>query len=279
MNDSNVAEYGFDTPGPVRLYVELGEGLLEVTASERATSTVHIEGRRAREVVVEQTQDGISVIAPRNRTGIFSGDQRLTLRVEVPSGSGLTVRTGSADVVAAGAYGDVRVKNGSGDVRLDQVGGVAVLDTGSGAVQVASGEGELRIRSGSGDVAVGRAGAASSISTGSGDVRLGAALADVVVKTGSGGLAIEQAEADVAMTTGSGSLVIGAASRGRITAKGASGDLRIGVPDGTPVWTDISTVTGRVRSDLRSVGEPQPGQDHLELRAVTVSGDVTLAAV
>ena len=41
------------------------------------------------------------------------------------------------------------------------------------------------------------------------------------------------------MTTGSGDTVIRTATRGRITSKGASGDVRIGVPVGTPVWTDI----------------------------------------
>lgn len=38
--------------------------------------------------------------------------------------------------------------------------------------------------------------------------------------------------------------------------------------------TDI--VSGRVHSDLDGAGEPAEGQDYVELRAKTVSGDVVL---
>jgi DUF4097 and DUF4098 domain-containing protein YvlB len=64
--------------------------------------------------------------------------------------------------------------------------------------------------------------------------------------------------------------------RGRLTAKNVSGDVRVGIPAGIPVWTDISSVTGSVRSDLDGAGEPSDGQDYIELRARTVSGDVYL---
>jgi len=97
------------------------------------------------------------------------------------------------------------------------------------------------------------------------------------VKTGSGDLEVGESSNDVSMSTGSGNLVVNRAHRGRVTAKGASGDVRIGIPAGVPVWTDITTVSGAIRSQLTGAGEPQPGQDHVEVRARTVSGDVVLA--
>jgi hypothetical protein len=42
------------------------------------------------------------------------------------------------------------------------------------------------------------------------------------------------------------------------------------------VWTDITTVTGQIQSSLQGAGQPQEGQDHVEVRAKTVSGDVVL---
>ena len=42
------------------------------------------------------------------------------------------------------------------------------------------------------------------------------------------------------------------------------------------MWTDVSSVSGHVRSDLVGAGQPEEGQDYLEIRATTVSGDVTL---
>ncbi len=83
----------------------------------------------------------------------------------------------------------------------------------------------------------------------------------------------------MSLSTGSGDLTIGTARRGRVSAKGASSDVRIGIPAGTPVWADINTVTGSVRSDIASVGAPQEGQDHIELEARTVSGDIVLKQV
>ena len=47
----------------------------------------------------------------------------------------------------------------------------------------------------------------------------------------------------------------------------------------TPVWTDISSLTGRIHSTLSGAGQPAEGQDHVEVRAVTVSGDVELVEV
>ena len=52
-------------------------------------------------------------------------------------------------------------------------------------------------------------------------------------------------------------------------AKNASGDVRVGIPAGVPVWTDVSSVTGQVHSDLQGAGEPAEGQDYIELRAKT----------
>ena len=62
-------------------------------------------------------------------------------------------------------------------------------------------------------------------------------------------------------------------------AKGASGDVRVGIPSGLPVWTDLSTVSGSIRSSLEGAGQPAEGQDHVELRAKTVSGDIVLTQI
>jgi hypothetical protein len=50
----------------------------------------------------------------------------------------------------------------------------------------------------------------------------------------------------------------------------------VGIPSGVPVWTDVSTLTGSVTSNLVGAGEPAEGQPYVELRAKTVSGDVRL---
>ncbi len=138
---------------------------------------------------------------------------------------------------------------------------------------------ELRVKSGSGDVNVRHAEGALGISNGSGDVEIGTSSGPTAVKTGSGDLRLEDARSDVSMSTGSGDMLITSAHRGKVTAKGASGDVLIGIPAGTPVWTDITTVSGTIHSNLEGAGQPEDGADHVELRAKTVSGDVILKQV
>ena len=62
----------------------------------------------------------------------------------------------------------------------------------------------------------------------------------------------------VSMSTGSGDLVIGTATRGKVTAKSASGDVQIGIPAGVPVWTDLTTVSGAIHSNLQGPASPSP---------------------
>lgn len=273
-----MTEHHFETHEPVQLVVEIGKGHVDVTATDTTETRVQVEGRTADEVTVEQSGRQISVVGPR-RSGLFSGDSALQVTVTVPTGSGLFTRLGSADLVGHGSFGTSKVKCGSGDVRLEVLAEASIVETGSGDVRVDGAHAELRIKSGSGDVSVGQAGAGLVVSTGSGDVVVDRSQGASVVKTGSGDLSIGATAADVTVTTGSGDVQIGSAARGRISAKGASGDIRVGIPSGTPVWTDVSTVSGAIRSDLQGAGQPEEGQDHVELRARTVSGDIQLVQV
>lgn len=268
----------FTTPEPVALYVELGAGKLRVDATETAESQVEISGPRAEEFVVELQGRNLAVVAPKSRFFGIGADDHV-VRVVVPTGSDLATKTGSADAETTGTLGVVKLKTGSGDIELERAEGPVVVDSGSGDIRCHEAVAEVRIKSGSGDVDLGDIRGTTGISTGSGDVVIGVVHDRTVVKTGSGDLELKRAEADVSLTTASGDLVIGHAPRGRITAKNVSGDVRIGIPSGTPVWTDLNSVTGSVDSDLASVGKPADGQDYVELRATTVSGDVRLVQV
>jgi DUF4097 and DUF4098 domain-containing protein YvlB len=87
---------------------------------------------------------------------------------------------------------------------------------------------------------------------------------------------VHNPEGDVSLSTASGDLTVDLMGTGQLAAKNVSGDIRVGVPGGVPVWTDISTLSGSVRSNLAGAGQPEEGQEFLELRAKTVSGDIVL---
>jgi DUF4097 and DUF4098 domain-containing protein YvlB len=266
----------FHTPGPTSLYVELDSGQVAIRASETDETRVDVEGKDAQDATVEQRGDQVVVIAPERRGGFLGFGSNLDVTVSLPQGSDLTTKLGSADLEVTGSLGSTRVKSGSGAVRLDRLAQDAVVKCGSGHVQVTSSSGDLRVKTGSGHVQVGRTEGTVVVSTGSGRVGLDDSAAETVVKTGSGDVVVGTAGADVSMTSGSGDLEVASVARGAVTAKTASGTVVVGVVGGVPVWTDIGSVTGHVRSNLVGAGQPEEGQDHIEIRASTVSGDVVL---
>lgn len=266
----------FDTPGPTSLYVELGSGDLHIRAEDVTQTTVSVEGKDAEEVAVEQRSDQIVVLAPHKRTSFFNNSNDLRLTVTLPTGSELSTKLGSADLDATGCLGTTKIKTGSGEIRLDELAGEALVESGSGDIEIDSISGDLRVKSGSGDIEIDRLGGSAAISTGSGDIEIGTAQGDVQVKSGSGDMRIGEAHRDVSLTTASGGLSVGRIHRGSIQAKNVSGDIRVGIPANVPVWTDVSCITGSVSSNLDGAGEPEEGQDFIELRAKTVSGDIIL---
>ncbi|MEP6815647.1 MAG: DUF4097 family beta strand repeat-containing protein [Marmoricola sp.] len=269
-------QHQFSTDQPVSLYVEIGRGSVTVEAVETAETVVEVTGAEADRVSVGQSGRQIAIVAPRH-SGFGGGrDQGVEVVVTVPLDSDLLTKLGSADTIARGRYGIAKLKSGSGNILLDQATGVVVVDTGSGDTELMTVGGDLRVKSGSGDVRIGTAAGSVGISTGSGDVRIGTTNAAAVLKTGSGDLTVQRAETDLSLSTASGDLEVGRFSRGGLRAKSASGDVRIGIPRGVPVWTDITSVSGRVGSDLEPTGQPAEGQEHAEVRATTVSGDVVL---
>jgi DUF4097 and DUF4098 domain-containing protein YvlB len=284
----------FDTPTPTSLYVEIGGGDVDVRAEVTDRTTVDVTGKHADDVSVEQRGEQILVIAPPRRSGFFGGGDDLYVRIVTPLQSRLATKLGSADVVATGVLGEARLRSGSGDARLETVEGDAGHESGSGDLSIGLVTGDLASKSGSGDVDAEEIGGSATVSTGSGDVEVGNVGGDVLVKTGSGdvelgsshgavqvktgsgSLRIRQAMGNVALSTASGDLLVDLMGAGQLQANNVSGDVRLGIPAGLPVWTDVSTVTGSVSSSLDGAGQPGEGQEYLELRARTVSGDIHL---
>jgi DUF4097 and DUF4098 domain-containing protein YvlB len=270
----------FSTPDPVSLYVELRSGDLVVTARDTDETVVDVTGRDAddpRTISVEQHGDKVTVVALAGRHGFFGSSQEsLSVHITVPTDTRITSKLGSADLRVEGRIGDSLLRTGSGEIRVDELGGETIVETGSGDVWVQTAAGALRVKCGSGDVYVDRLDGPADISTGSGDVTVDVATAPVKVKSGSGSTRVRDAAQDLALNTASGDLVVDRIDKGQIVAKNVSGDIRVGVPAGVPVWTDITSMTGAVRSNLAGAGEPSEGQDYVQLRAKTVSGDIYL---
>ncbi len=265
-------EFGAD--GPQRVHVELQSGDVEVAAVEDPVLVVDVEGDRAEEVQVERTDAGLAVIGPR-RTGFFSTDSGCRVRLRVPLDSDLTTKLGSAGLTTRGRLGTAHLATGSGDIDLDDV-RVASVRSGSGDVGIGTVQADADVKAGSGDVRVRSVGGAARVVTGSGRVEIGEGRGALSLKSGSGDLVVAAAAADASLTTASGDLAVGRVDRGKVQLRNVSGDIRLGVAPGIPVWTDVQSTTGRVHSALPPVGPPREGQEYVEVRAHSVSGDIHL---
>lgn len=267
----------FETDRPTLLVVELGAGRLTVRADDVVQTLVSVEGPGADRVTVERHGNQVMVTQQFGRGILSTGAP--SVAVTLPRDSRLVAKLGRAGVTATGRLGSIRVKTGSGGVLIEDAGAETSIDCGSGDITVTRAGGALRLRSGSGRIQVEQAGDALVATSGSGGVSVGRVAGAASLKSGSGSVSVQEAGDDVSLSSGSGDLTVGRVRRGAVSARAASGDVSVGIPAGVPVWTDISSVSGSIVSTLVGAGRPAPGQDFVEVRARTVSGDVHLHQV
>ena len=180
----------------------------------------------------------------------------LLVTVWAPAGSRVTARTGAGDVGVSGRAGRATVRTGAGTATTADVDGDAEVTTGSGDVVLGAVGGRARVRTGSGAVRIGAVAGATDIKAGSGDVTIGDVSADVGVRTGTGAVSVADARA------------------GRMDLTTGSGGLTIGVHTGVVAELDLSSGSGRARSELDVQRTAPPREPVLWLRGRTASGDV-----
>jgi DUF4097 and DUF4098 domain-containing protein YvlB len=259
-----VPDYTFDTPQPVDLRIRVTSGTVTVTAADTQTSTVEVVALDddARDIAESATVrlegDRLTVEMPERRVSFSLRRRRIAVTVTVPVGSALTSRTASAQVTATGRYATAKVTTASGDVSLDTVDGDAEVHCASGDVTITSAR-ATRVHSASGKVRIDHVAGDLEVHSASGRIRVGVADASVNAKTASGDISVEDAR------------------DGTIALNAASGDLHIGVRSGVTAHLDVSSVSGRIRSDLPiDDAAPESGAT-LDIRARTVSGNIVIA--
>jgi DUF4097 and DUF4098 domain-containing protein YvlB len=146
----------------------------------------------------------------------------------------------AGDILVERATGDAELTTATGEVRAGEIDGVAVIKNSNGDVHIGEIPGELRVKSANGDVEIERCHDSLTAKTANGDIRVG--------------------------TIGRGSV---AASTGR-------GRIEVGIADGIAAWLDLHTSFGHVSSDLDPSDGPQTGEEHVEVRARTGFGDITI---
>ena len=280
----------FQTPGPVRAEVRIGAGEVRFEATDTQETTVTLEPLRDNDatraaiedarVELRERSGGYDVVVDvRDHGRGFSFGRGAEVRVEVrcPEGTEVESKTGSADIEGRGRFESISIQTGSGDVQFDEVTGNARADAASGDVEVSMVGKEARINTASGDIQLGLVLGASKINSASGDISLREAHGSVDVNSASGDVFVGEAASSVSVNTASGDQRIERAGEGKLSLKSASGDLQVGIPEGASLFVDARSRSGEVRSELPvSDTPPEGGGPNIELRANTMSGDITV---
>jgi hypothetical protein len=243
----------FSTPGPVRLQIQIPRGDVEVQTGDVQETTVELEasGRDAEELEQDARiesrprGDGFEVFVEVERgrgLGLFRRNGSYRVDVTVPHGAELSAELASADIRGRGRFVDVNLSVASGDVQLERVDGEAKVDTASGDIEIAH-VGSAKVNSASGDVQIDDAAEALEVNTASGDIELRRVV------------------------------------EGDVKVNSASGDIEVGIAKGSRLWVDAQSLSGDTSSELElESGAPVETDEGplIELRAVTMSGDITV---
>ncbi|HXG75517.1 MAG TPA: DUF4097 family beta strand repeat-containing protein [Gaiellaceae bacterium] len=267
----------FETPGHVSLHVRLPAGRVVVATADVPRTDVEVvpigrHGREAAEsvIVTADERGGRHVVTIEQEDRFRFGPLRITfgdveVRIRCPQGADLELSGGSTDLRAEGTLGEVEVRTASGDVRLETVASTLEVRTASGDVEVRDVQAKASLGTVSGDLVVRRLAAPANARTVSGDAELGVVSAPLTLSTTSGDVHVRSLEA------------------GEVRVQTVSGDVRIGVARGTPVWIDAASVSGDLSSELGVTPEEPVADDEpdgaravVPLHVKTVSGDVAI---
>jgi DUF4097 and DUF4098 domain-containing protein YvlB len=251
--------YEFATPEPPKLRAGIAAGRIEIETAETAETVVEVEAIRGDLENLKVEQHGRDIVIEHRRRFGLSRNDEYDVRVRAPHGTDADLNVAAADVSAAGRLGGLEVNTASGDVRVDEVERDGKIRSASGDVRLGPVGGRVEVFSASGDVFVVRAGAGATVRSASGDVQIGEAAQRVTVQTASGDQLIESVAA------------------GSVDLKSASGDVRVGIKQGSRLHVDARSMSGETTSELELSGIEAATEGPLvELKAATMSGDIRI---
>jgi DUF4097 and DUF4098 domain-containing protein YvlB len=113
-----------------------------------------------------------------------------------------------------------------------------------------------------------------SISTASGDATIDQLEGDLKFQAASAGLTIGTLRGAVKSRSASGGVSVATAVNGTISAYTSSGEVELGIAEGTAARLDLETRSGVVSNGLQPSDGPAAGDETLVVHARTASGDI-----
>jgi hypothetical protein len=268
----------FATPGPIAATVEVAGARVRVTASDRTDTVVLVEpineASRSDVKVANKTevdfasgQLSVKTTTPGDKNG------SVAITIELPAGSSLAAYLAHSSVQVDGPVGQCELHLASGQVQLDRIDALQA-SIASGAVAVGHIAGRANIDGGAFAMRIGEVKGTVGLSSSGGQAWIGHASADLELNSGSGDFDIDRADGSVTATTASGAIRIGRLTRGQAKLVNGSGNIEIGIGEGTAASVDANSERGSVRNSVSSQGNPATQDASVSVHARTRHGDI-----
>jgi DUF4097 and DUF4098 domain-containing protein YvlB len=271
----------FDTPGPIAATVVVGGAQVRVTASDRTDTVVLVEpineASRSDVKVASKTKVDFAGGQLSVKTTV-SGDKNgsVVITIDLPAGSSLIAYLAHSSVHADGSFGECELHMASGRVQLDRI----------SALQANIAAGEITIGHIAGRASVDGGAFAMRISevkdtvklssTGAGQTWIGHASADLDLSSAHGGFDIDRADGSVTAKTADGAIRIGRLTRGQAELMNRSGNIEVGISEGTAARVDANSERGSVRNSVPAQENPDTPDNKVTVRARTRYGDIII---
>jgi hypothetical protein len=270
----------FSTPGPVAATLEVAGARVRVTASDRNDAVVLVEpidaASRKDVKVAEKTKvdlaDGLLSV---KTSSAGDKDGSVAITIDLPARSSLAAYLAHSSVQVVGPVGHFELHMASGQVGVDSIGALRANIT-SGEVAIGHIAGRAAIDGAAFAMRIGQVDGPVELSNSGGRTWIGHAAADVDLRSASSDFEIDRADGSVTAETASGAIRIGRLSDGRARLTNASGDIEVGISEGSVASVDVNSERGAVHDFVSSRGNLEPSDRKVMVHARTRHGDIVV---
>ena len=270
----------FDTPGPIAATVVVAGAQVRITASDRTDTVVLVEP-------INQASQSDVKVASKTKVAFadgqlsvkttVSGDQNgsVAITIDLPAGSSLVAYLAHSNVHADGSFGECELHMASGRVQLDRINALQA-NIAAGEVTIGRIAGRASIDGAAFAMRISEVKDTVKLSSSGGQTWMGHASADLDLSSAHGGFDIDRADGSVTAKTGDGAIQIGRLTRGQAELMNGSGNIEVGISEGTAAYIDVNSERGSVRNSVPSQENPDASDNKVTVHARTRYGDIII---
>lgn len=221
-----IKELSLSSEGISEMKIECGAGFLKIKGvdglKEIKVQADIIAGNKKGEKLKEFMDENVelelkrhsdkAVLISRMEPSRFSfffmknKDNRIDLTVEVPKEINIEIKDGSGEIELENIKGEVDIDDGSGSMYVSDVNGELQIHDGSGSIGINNVDGKIEIHDGSGELDIKNIKGKTDIIDGSGSIDIKDVVGNITISDGSGDINVEKEKGDLDIHDGSGSL-------------------------------------------------------------------------